>query len=639
MTAAAGSICFACKRWRGRVCEAFPDGIPESIMFDGFDHRQPHEGDHDLRFVLDDPRLLAAYEDMNTLVAGLDVDPEPEFKHGDKGEPGYELLHPTLRVTYEDRGRVGERTHITRDAMGTLPIAAVANLMGVMGEKPGEHRNRRGEAWEEFLADIRANGILTPIFITVDYGEEPRISEGNHRRDAAVELGFTEVPVHVRFFGHAERESRWPMAKKEAKHGEPGEPGYHLKHPGRYLSALREHPVNVKLTNAFEGSGHSLFLVGGSVRDALAGNVNFADLDYTTDARPEQIRQVVDDLGPLWEVGEQFGTIGVQIDGLKTEITTYRKEVYEGDSRKPTVAFGDNIADDLARRDLTMNAMALTLVGDGTHQPGDLVDPYGGANDLAAGVLRTPDDPLKSMSEDPLRQLRVVRFAAKRDAAVDPELTDAILAMNDRLAIVSAEEMRKILAVGPQVTANAVDLARDLGVASQLFAGLDTSPARADAVRRLPPDADPVAMLAVLADGVPDAEDRMRAAVLMNDEIGPVRAAVRVLDAMRTIPASRIEARRLVRDYEPDTVRRALAAMDVLDGERSAMAVEVADVVATEEAAVRVPPPITGRDLIAAGMKPGPGMGEALRRAMEAFLADPSIDRDALLAAALRGAG
>lgn len=110
-----------------------------------------------------------------------------------------------LTTRFTDQGRIGERTHITREDEGLLPIEHVAKMRGVMGEVPGEHRNKHGEHWDTFKNDIAANGIQHPLFITVDYGQEPQLSEGNHRRDAAVELGHTHVPVTVRYFGHAER--------------------------------------------------------------------------------------------------------------------------------------------------------------------------------------------------------------------------------------------------------------------------------------------------------------------------------------------------------------------------------------------------------------------------------------------------
>jgi hypothetical protein len=111
----------------------------------------------------------------------------------------------TLRTAYTDHGEVGNSTHITRSDRGTIPLDLVRNMPGARGEQPGEHRNRQGEQWTSFVDDIRTNGIKNGLFVTVDYGEEPKLAEGNHRRDAAAELDLDEVPVEIRYFGHAER--------------------------------------------------------------------------------------------------------------------------------------------------------------------------------------------------------------------------------------------------------------------------------------------------------------------------------------------------------------------------------------------------------------------------------------------------
>jgi hypothetical protein len=107
-------------------------------------------------------------------------------------------------VVREYDGTVGDLSHITRSETGLIPVAAVALLHGVKGERPGEHRNRRGAAWDAFKASVAADGMISPIFVTVDYGQDPKISEGSHRRDAAVELGWSHLPGEVRYFGHAE---------------------------------------------------------------------------------------------------------------------------------------------------------------------------------------------------------------------------------------------------------------------------------------------------------------------------------------------------------------------------------------------------------------------------------------------------
>lgn len=188
----------------------------------------------------------------------------------------------------------------------------------------------------------------------------------------------------------------------------------------------------------FESAGFRFFLVGGVVRDYFLGRSGVGqDLDATTDARPDAIRSLVADLADdVWLQGERFGTIGCVIDGQSYEITTHRAESYEPDSRRPTVVFGDDVIEDLARRDFTVNAMAVDMADH------SLVDPFGGRADLDAGVLRTPLEPEVSLSEDPLRILRAARFAASCGLSAAPELVAAMTAEAGRLEIVSAERVR-----------------------------------------------------------------------------------------------------------------------------------------------------------------------------------------------------
>lgn len=192
------------------------------------------------------------------------------------------------------------------------------------------------------------------------------------------------------------------------------------------------------LADRFHGAGHRLYFVGGVVRDhLLARHRDEQDLDATTDARPAVIKSLVADLADaVWTQGERFGTIGCTIGEQTYEITTHRAEQYDADSRKPTVAFGDHIDDDLARRDFTVNAMAVDL------RSGELVDPHDGLGDLQRGVLRTPLDPHIAFSEDPLRMLRAARFRAGYDLTPDEALVTAMAELRDRMAIVSAERIR-----------------------------------------------------------------------------------------------------------------------------------------------------------------------------------------------------
>ena len=202
------------------------------------------------------------------------------------------------------------------------------------------------------------------------------------------------------------------------------------------LALLQLNPVALELGELFAAAGHSIALVGGSVRDALLGRLG-DDLDFTTDARPEQIIRIVRPWAEaLWDVGIAFGTVGAQKDGLKLEITTYRSEAYDRESRKPVVDFGDTLEGDLVRRDFTVNAMAVRL------PEVQFVDPFQGFEDLARKVLRTPGTPQESFGDDPLRMLRAARFASQLQFAVAPEVEAAMRSMAGRLSIVSAERIQ-----------------------------------------------------------------------------------------------------------------------------------------------------------------------------------------------------
>jgi poly(A) polymerase len=199
---------------------------------------------------------------------------------------------------------------------------------------------------------------------------------------------------------------------------------------------LRVESVLDELGLLFQKAGFRLALVGGPVRDALLGRLH-DDLDFTTDAHPDVVQRLLRGWADhLWDVGIAFGTVGARKGEYVIEITTYRSEAYDRTSRKPEVTYGDTLEGDLARRDFTVNAMAVALPGT------TFVDPYGGLADLAAGVLRTPGTPQESFSDDPLRMLRAARFAAQLGFTVAPEVVTAMSAMAERIEIVSAERVR-----------------------------------------------------------------------------------------------------------------------------------------------------------------------------------------------------
>jgi poly(A) polymerase len=195
-------------------------------------------------------------------------------------------------------------------------------------------------------------------------------------------------------------------------------------------------PVTDELGARFAAAGEQIALVGGPVRDAMLGRLQ-NDLDFATSARPEVTEKLIKGWADAtWDIGRAFGTIGSRKGEWQVEITTFRSEAYDATSRKPAVQYGDSLVGDLARRDFTVNSMALSLPDQ------QLEDPFGGVVDLAHRVLRTPGRPEDSFSDDPLRMMRAARFSAQLGFEVAPEVVAAIVGMADRISIVSAERVR-----------------------------------------------------------------------------------------------------------------------------------------------------------------------------------------------------
>lgn len=205
------------------------------------------------------------------------------------------------------------------------------------------------------------------------------------------------------------------------------------------ISALqKEAPITESLAAAFKEAGFTLALVGGPVRDAILGRLG-NDLDFTTNARPETTKKILSKWADaIWETGAAFGTIAGKKGDVTVEVTTYRSDTYDPESRKPDVDFGDSIIGDLGRRDFTVNAMALELT---TSEP-EFIDPFDGITDLALRILRTPGSASASFSDDPLRMLRAARFMSQLDFSVHPEVIEAMSSMAERISIISAERIR-----------------------------------------------------------------------------------------------------------------------------------------------------------------------------------------------------
>jgi poly(A) polymerase len=225
-------------------------------------------------------------------------------------------------------------------------------------------------------------------------------------------------------------------------------------------------PVADDLAARFAAAGHRLYLVGGSVRDALLGR-EVSDLDFTTDAHPQAVLAVLAGWAEaVWDTGIVFGTVGARRHGWTLEITTFRADSYDRVTRNPVVAFGETIEDDLVRRDFSVNAMAVQLTGERT-----VVDPHGGLAALNAGTLDTPATAEESFADDPLRMLRAARFVSQLGLTPAPRVVAAMTAMAGELARITRERVQAelsklVLGTHPR---RAIELLVDTGLAEQVL--------------------------------------------------------------------------------------------------------------------------------------------------------------------------
>lgn len=222
------------------------------------------------------------------------------------------------------------------------------------------------------------------------------------------------------------------------------------------------------LVRAFRDAGHSLYLVGGSVRDALMGRLG-NDLDFTTGARPDVVAAILESWAETtWDTGIEFGTVSAEKKGRQVEITTFRADVYDQVSRNPEVTFGDTLEGDLVRRDFRCNAIAVELHADGTRS---FRDPLNGFDDVVAGVLDTPGPPEVSFGDDPLRMLRACRFTSQLGFAVSDRVRAAMTEMNGEIRRITVERVgaeldKMILGADPS---SGIDLMVDTGLADHVI--------------------------------------------------------------------------------------------------------------------------------------------------------------------------
>lgn len=305
-----------------------------------------------------------------------------------------------------------------------------------------------------------------------------------------------------------------PAPQPEARGGEyvPSRPAPALN--AEDAAAATPGPVR-RLAAVFAANGRGFHLVGGYVRDLMRGE-DPKDVDATTDARPKEIKRLLlaGGASSLFDVGERFGTVGATFEGgLDVEVTTYRSEEYDPGDRKPRVTFGDSLEDDLARRDFTINAMALEP------RSGTLVDPHGGAEDLRSGVVRAVGDPDDRLGEDPLRMMRAVRFSAKLGFALDGGLESSMTRNAPGLDTVSRErvrdELEKTLSA-PSPPSRAMETMRRTGLLGRVLPEVaDTVGVEQEGPHH---DSDVYGHTLKVADAVPrDAPVRLKLAALYHD--------------------------------------------------------------------------------------------------------------------------
>lgn len=226
--------------------------------------------------------------------------------------------------------------------------------------------------------------------------------------------------------------------------------------------------VLTPLARLFGERGYPIYLVGGSVRDACLGELG-QDLDFTTPARPEVVREILDDYADtVWDTGIDYGTVSAEYAGNQIEITTFRSDIYDGESRNPVVTFGDTLEGDLVRRDFKVNAMAVEITPDGEFV---FHDPTGGFADLQAKRLDTPDAPERSFNDDPLRMLRAARFVSQLGFAVVDRVQEAMTEMSAEIGRITAERVRTELdkLVAGKAPWAGINLMVNTGIADHVF--------------------------------------------------------------------------------------------------------------------------------------------------------------------------
>lgn len=428
------------------------------------------------------------------------------------------------------------------------------------------------------------------------------------------------------------------------------------------------------LAQRFNARGHELYLVGGVVRDTILGRPDRSpDLDFSTDAPPEATKEIVAPVADaLWLQGIEFGTVGAELDGVRMEITTFRTERYEPESRHPDVSFATDVETDLSRRDFTINAMAIRL-------PDTVpIDPFDGVKDLSARLIRTPLDPAVSFGDDPLRMLRAFRFASQLDFRVEDGTLAAIADMAAQIDTVSAERIRDefVKLLLGRWPARPLELAESVGLTERFLPELSALKLEQDPVHKhkdvfhhtlaVMERTDPLPELrlaALLHDigkprtrriapegvsfhhheivGADMARARLRALRFDNDTVARVTEMIRLHHRFHTyrLGWSDSAVRRYVRDAGPllgtlnglvraDCTTRDPVKARLLAQRMDELEARITELAASEELS-RIRPDLDGEEVMAhLGIPPGPLVGAALDMLLEVRLDEGPLSKE-----------
>ena len=388
----------------------------------------------------------------------------------------------------------------------------------------------------------------------------------------------------------------------------------------------------IPITGRFVQEKHTLFLVGGVVRDVLMNqNIESPDLDLTTNATPDQIRALVEPVADaVWLQGERFGTIGLRIGEIRMEITTHRSESYISSSRKPSVTFSLNLEDDLSRRDFTVNAMAVEV------DSGIFFDPFNGKSDLENKILRTPLAPDKSFNDDPLRMLRAARFSAGYDLQPVEEIVETAKDLAERILIVSAERVReeflKLLSLdNPTKGFEFLEKVHLLPKIFSFESNLDHN--NFDKIFSLLPPDDPVTRLSVFFKGLSKKEvkESLKRLKMSREEKRRIETIVDFLNLLSNGPKSEKwtneELRRLI-DLNQLSVETSINIIQASDSNIKEFLSSL-EILRSTEDLISFEPLLTAQELMdLLNIEPGPLVGEILSWLKEIRLCDGPISID-----------